>query len=200
LLADLLLDADPVEPAFAAALTGLRRLGGEIAGQTLHFLGAGRMIAHHLLGELLDLLALRSLLAQFGNLNFIAGFAVNASGNLLIATRFAALALPLLGLLTLLDGLGLSDLSLLANLALLNGLLAGLALCYLTLGSLPLSGLPGDLAANGVALSRRIALLLAGGAGLPSRLDILCQTSAAQHSDRDDPTRTQLPHGNSPDR
>src|SRR6476469_2783958 len=96
------------------------------------------MILDHLLGELLDFLALRSLFAQLGDLDLIAGLAVNAGGDLLIATRFPALPLPLLKLLALLNGLRLSDLSLLANLALLNCLLAGLALCRLALCRLAL--------------------------------------------------------------
>ena len=60
LLADLLLHADPVQAALLARL--LRRLRGEVAGQTLHLLSTGGVLLDHLLGKLADFFILRFLL------------------------------------------------------------------------------------------------------------------------------------------
>src|SRR5437868_5393318 len=114
---------DPIKAAVTLLPTTLlRRFGRQIARQALHLLSAGRMLLDHLLGEVADFLVLCFLLRQLRDLDLIAGLAIQASSDLLIAARGLALAL-----LTLLRELALlARLTLLTNLSLLQRLLSGL--------------------------------------------------------------------------
>jgi len=90
LLANLVLDGDPIELAVAArAAAGLARMlslpvSGQVAGQALHLLAAGRVVANHALGKFTALVILAFGLGPFGDFDFVAAFAVDAGGDLLI--------------------------------------------------------------------------------------------------------------------
>src|SRR5207248_1995740 len=74
LLANLFVNADPVEAAAGLRLSGCLR--HEVARQSFHRLAAWRMLADHPLGKLASLVIGRLRFREFGNFDFVVAGAI----------------------------------------------------------------------------------------------------------------------------
>lgn len=163
LLTHLVMDLDPIQApgvssSAARGVSVVALSAGQGAGELFHFLIAGRVVADHLLGELLHFLRLRFALSHFRDFDFIFRTAANYRGDLLIGhavlTLLSGELTALLALLTLLKLILLAGLKLIW----LSGLLlSGLLLARLLLTRLKL--LAGLGTRRGVVWLRVVRLL-----------------------------------------